>query len=328
MLRWRNYQIGGKPGQEEPLAGRHRELADIDAPQLLVFEHGGEVGQAELAPRLARFRTAQIDQRTALFQIRDLGRIGARLARRAIGQKPDRAPYRAADAGGEEYRAPAMFGLQHQQQRRQKGQADKLAGSIETDGAAALAIRKPARHHHVVDAVGRRFQCADHRRMKISDNLPTTPSSAVAIDQDQMVDRNRGGCGPPASRGNLAEGIGPAEGRQDPAHLYRVKPSPAHGGCGDGDIAAVQEGDDYADKDHQHDQIALAGRLCPRHLTTRNDPSSCRHTAGASDGRGGCACHRLFIDQIPRPGPGDRDIPSHRGNTRIGKDTEQVVALL
>jgi len=47
-------QIGGKPGQEEPLAGGDGELAEIDAPQLAILEYGTDIGPAERTLWLGR----------------------------------------------------------------------------------------------------------------------------------------------------------------------------------------------------------------------------------------------------------------------------------
>ena len=105
-------QIGGKPGQEKPLAGSDGELADIDAPQLAVLEHGIEIVPAE-GPSLLVGR-AEIHQPAAAFDQFDFSLVGAGVARVAVAKPPHQAPDHAAKAGGEEHGAPAVQRFQVQ----------------------------------------------------------------------------------------------------------------------------------------------------------------------------------------------------------------------
>ena len=169
---------------------------------------------------------AQIHQAAARFDQFDLRRIGAGVARVAIAEPPHQAPDQAANAGGEEYRAPAMRRLQPQQQGLQKGQADELRGGIKADGAGAFAVGKPAGHHLIVDGIGRRFQRADQQAQReqadeAADNAQKGGRHRPQ-DQDGGIEIARPDTVHQPAAGNLEQGIGPAEARQDPAHMLGI----------------------------------------------------------------------------------------------------------
>ena len=287
-------QVGGKPGQEKPLARGDGELADIDAPQFAVLEHGEHVVPAEGTFRLAV--RAQIDQPAARLDQFDFRRIGAGVARIAIAKPPHQAPGQATDAGHEKHRPPAMHRLQFQQQRLQEGQADELRGGVEADRAGPFSVGKPGGHHLVVDGIGRRFQRTDQQAKakqgdKASDNAQENRRDRPQ-DQDGGIEIARPDTVHQPAAGDLEQGVGPAETRQDPAHMLGINAQLlAHQGRGQGDVAAVQEGDGDADKNHQHHNAAMPGRLfCQGHgLCHVTTPQKIRlHAAtpaGASDGR-------------------------------------------
>ena len=133
---------------------------------------------------------------------------------------------------------------------------------MKAPGPGPLTVGKPGRHHLVVDHVGRRFQRADQKPQREQSNKTADQAQAGGghrpQDQDSGIEIAGTDVIHQPAAGNLAEGIGPAEARQDPAHLHIVESQfLAHGGRGDGDVAAVQIGDDHTDEQHQHHHVAM-----------------------------------------------------------------------
>ena len=236
---------------------------------------------------------AQIHQPAAAFDQFDFRRIGAGVARVAIAKPPHQAPDHAADAGGEKHRAPAMRHLQLEQQGLQKSQADELRGGVKADGAGAFAVGKPAGHHLIVDGIGGRLQRPDQKAQREQADEGADDAQKGGRHRPQDQDGGIEVAWPDAvnqpAAGNLEQGIGPTEARQDPAHMFRIDAQLfAHHRRGERDVAAIQEGDGDTDENHHHHHIAMTGGFFGKRSLlyfmsshhSAKEPSSCRQTGG------------------------------------------------
>src|SRR6185437_10588624 len=85
----------------------------------------------------------------------------ARFTRITIERIPERGPPETERAGQDKDVLPAEMFLRQREQRREKGEANILAGGVARDGAGAFAIRKPRGHHPIADGEGGRFENAE-----------------------------------------------------------------------------------------------------------------------------------------------------------------------